>query len=54
MATMNKDKRLLSIRLFFVVAAVLAAAGSAFPQTTEPILRVEVGTLLLCLLTPGP
>ena len=44
MATMNKDQRLLSIRLFFVVAAVLAAAGSAFPQTSEPILRVEVGT----------
>jgi WD40 repeat protein len=41
---MNKDKRLLSIRLFVIVAAVLAAAGSASPQTTEPILRVEVGT----------
>src|SRR5512136_2102047 len=41
---MNKDKRLLSIRLFVIVAAVLAAAGSASPQTTEPILCVEVGT----------
>jgi WD40 repeat protein len=41
---MNQSKILLSIWLFLTFVAFLATPGPALAQTTEPILRVEVGT----------
>jgi WD40 repeat protein len=41
---MNQDKILRSVWLLFTLAALLATREPASAQTTEPILRVEVGT----------
>jgi len=41
---MKQGKILLSFWLLCTLGAVLVTSGPALPQTTEPILRVEVGT----------